>query len=91
MIIIDQEGVTTRGLILDHHYAYTDLSSVEVETPGARGGYGREHLLFHLVDGRRAEFRAFSSMPARDGAQDTAVRWAATAINQQIERTRSNN
>jgi|RhiMethySRZTD1v2_1073278.scaffolds.fasta_scaffold53373_3 hypothetical protein len=91
VIIIDQQGVATRGLFLDHRYAYADLAGVEVDTPGARGGYGREHLLFHLADGRRAAFRAFSSMPTREGAQDTAVRWAANAINQQIERARSNN
>ena len=30
-------------------------------------------------------------MPTREGAHDTAVRWAANAINQQIERARSNN
>jgi hypothetical protein len=88
VFILDDGGVTTRGLLIDHRYAYTDLSRVEVDTPGARGGYGREHLLFHFADGRCAEFRAFSSGPTREGSQDTAVRWAANVINQKIARVR---
>jgi hypothetical protein len=84
VIVIDPMGVTTRGLVIDHHYAYNALSKVEVDTPGARGGYGREHLVFHRTDGRVAAFRAFSSMPVREGAQDTRVRWVANVINQQI-------
>jgi hypothetical protein len=91
VIIIDREGVTTRGIVIDHHYPYTDLDHVDVDIPGERGGYGREHLVFHRTDGRRAEFRAFSSMPSREGSQDTAVRWAQHVINEGIERARSSN
>jgi hypothetical protein len=84
-VVVEDTGVLTRSFFFTRRYSFSDIDRVEV----VAGSIGpnptpRDHLVFHLADGKVRRFGEFNSPPPREGFPPTAVRRAATLIEERL-------
>src|SRR6266511_4437648 len=80
-------GVSTRSIVRTRRYGFSDLRSVTVAV-GRTGltGFGREHLVLHLSDGRVVAFKELNCSPPKAAGAMSIVRCAAACINARLPR-----
>jgi hypothetical protein len=77
-LVLRDDHIEARGVGGTTRFGLADLERVEVSV-GRTGpaGIGREHLVFHLNDGRTIVFKDFNAKPSRDGEPSVVMVAAA--------------
>ncbi len=83
LVIVKPDEIDLRGFGRRHRVRVNALSSVEVAV-GRTGmnGFGREHLVFHHLDGTATAFKDLNAKPST--TKRTVVQDAAAAIDRQL-------